>query len=456
MKLRNRLSLFSVLIFSVVIFLASAAIYISFYKWMQHNEIKVLENKTLLTAWYYLEKDEISFDKHESIASELRRSISRKDIALYDENNQLARGEMEHDAQITQEFISSIRKNKQAHIASSQYFYNGLFYEDNEGDFVVITREERVDFDNQMNTLLQILIIVFVIGVLLIFAISQLLGKLAYEPILLIMSQIRERDNRNFHQPITLDSSYAEIRELVNTYNHFTDRLGQLFKVQKNFIDYVSHELRTPLTALLGTIDVSQQKNRSKEECENTISQLKQYVTDLEETLDKMMLLSGAKTNFELQEVRIDEIIWEVIEHAVLYFQADVEVDIQVDDPSSLIVIGNADILELAFNNLIENAIKYSQNKPIKVYLKVVKDVLQIQIHDSGIGIDEKDIAQITQNFYRGENALDFQGKGIGLSMANIIFALHQMELSIHPQRQGTQVIVEVPKVNTTNTAMPN
>lgn len=444
MQLRNRLSLYSVLIFTVVIFVASAAIYFSFYKWMEHNEIQILENKTLLAALYYLEEDEFSLSEHESIKDRLRKSISRRDIAVYNDKNLIARGEMPEDKHITQEFLDNIKENGRAHIISDKYFYSGLFYSDNEGDFVVVARALKDDFDNQRSTLLQILIVVFFIGVILIYLFSQFLGRFAYEPILNIIAQIKERDNKNFNHPIILDKTYTEIEDLVTTYNHFIDRLGQTFYVQKNFIDYVSHELRTPITALMGTLEVTHQKNRSEEEYRQVIVQLKQYVNDLEETLDKMMLLSGVKTSFEFQTVRIDEIIWKVIENAVLYHQAHIDVNIEVENSVQLNVYGNQDLLELAFNNLIENAVKYSDNQPVSVILKSQGKNLLIEITDTGIGIPESDLSQITQNFYRGKNTKGYQGKGIGLSMAQIIFSLHRIEMSIMSRGKGTTVRLQV------------
>src|SRR5690606_4099470 len=98
-------------------------------------------------------------------------------------------------------------------------------------------------------------------------------------------------------------------------------------------------------------------------EYEDVIQQLKQYTNDLEETLENMMLLSGAKTNFEFSKLRVDEIIWQVIENAVLYYQADIEVKIEVEKANLLEWDGNEKLLALAFNNIIENAIKYSDNK---------------------------------------------------------------------------------------------
>ncbi len=217
--------------------------------------------------------------------------------------------------------------------------------------------------------------------------------------------------------------------------------MAQTFNVQKNFIDYVSHELRTPITALLGTLEVTNHKKRTLEEYENVIVQLKQYTNDLQETLDQMMLLSGAKTSFEFSQIRIDEVVWQVIENAILYHQARINVDLQVENNQLLTIQGNEKLLEVALNNLVSNAIKYSNNQSILVQFLEINHRLQIHISDLGIGILETDIKQIKQNFFRGKNTQDFQGKGIGLSMANIILTLHQIDIEIVPNKpKGTIV----------------
>ena len=441
MNLKHRLSLYTVLTFSAVIFMASAAIYISFYRWMKHNELQVLESKTLLAAIYYLEADEESFSERETTKDRLRKSISRTNIAVFNENNHQAKGEMQADENINIELIEWIRTEQKYSWSSDKYFYNGLFYKDNEGDFVVVTRESKNEFNSQLYSLLQILIIVFLIGVVLIFLLSQFLGKVAYEPLMKIIDQIKARDNQNFTKPIESKNTYTEINDLVATYNHFIDRLDRTFQIQKNFIDYVSHELRTPITALLGTLEVTNKKERTSEEYQEVLVQLNQYVTDLDETLDKMMLLSGAKTNFEFSKLHMDEIIWQIIEPMILYHNAKIEVDLQVKNSDYLQIQGNLQLLQLAFNNIIENAIKYSDNQPIRIVLKEVDQKLLIQVIDSGIGIPSEDLQNIRQNFFRGTNTQNYNGKGIGLSMANIIFKLHHIRLDIAANKpKGTLV----------------
>ena len=433
MKLRNRLSLYAVLIFSIIILTVSAIVYFTFYSTMEKKEMKALESKSLLAAIYYLEQDELSSTEHENIKSQLLKTISRKNIAIYSIDDQKVNGEMQQDTSISDEFLSLVRQEKEAAFQTDDYFYHGLFYTDNQGDFVVIAREPKVEFNDQMHSLLQIITFVSLLGLAIIFVFSQYLGYIAYQPITHFIAQIKNRNGVNFNEPIVLQDSYTEIKELTTTYNTFINQLAQTFHVQKNFIDYVSHELRTPITALMGTLEVTKQKARTSEEYQDALQQLKQYTTDLQETIDQMMLLSGAKTNFELSPIRIDEVIWEIIENQIVYHQADIKVDLDVANDQLLTVNGNNQLLNVAIGNLISNAIKYSDNQQIQIQFTTAENRLILLIKDTGIGIEANDLPNIRQNFFRGKNTANYQGKGIGLSIADIIFKIHHIELEILP-----------------------
>ncbi len=440
MKLRHRLSLYAVVIFGVIMLFFSVVIYFSYYAQMERKERQSLESKSLLAAIYYLEQDELSFLEHANVKSQLHRTISRRNIAIFDSSGRVFNGDMSTTEQISPDFLAEVRRAENGFFKSESFFYNGIFYRDNQGDFVVVTREPKDAFNAQMLSLFHILIAVFLSGIAFIFLFSRYLSHIAYQPIMKIIDQIRERDSKNFNKPLSLTKTYAEIEDLVNTYNHFVKRIAETFHVQKNFIDYVSHELRTPITALLGTLEVTESKPRSAEEYKSAIAQLEQYTLDLQDTLEQMMLLSGAKTNFELKPIRVDEVMWQVIENMVLYHDARIDVDIQVKNSSLLTVEANDKLLELAFGNILENAIKYSDNQMVRVLFQDQAGKLVIAIIDQGIGIPENDMQYIRQNFYRANNARKYQGKGIGLSMANIIFSLHHIEMHIISKEKGTTV----------------
>lgn len=435
MKLKDRLSLYTSLIFGIIILIISTIIYFTFYSTMEKKEMKTLESKSLLAAIYYLEQDELSSTEHENIKSKLLKTISRKNIAIYNLDHLQVNGEMQQDTSISSDFLIQVQKDLQASFQTDAYFYNGIFYNDNQGNFVVVAREPKSEFNDQMNSLLQILSIVSVIGFAIIYLFSQYLGYIAYQPINQFIQQIKNRTSANFNEPITLKKSYTEIQELSTTYNRFIHQVAQTFDVQKNFIDYVSHELRTPIAALMGTLEVTNQKERTHQEYQETLLQLKQYTTDLQDTIDQMMLLSGAKTNFELIPIRIDEVIWEIIENQIVYHQADIHVTLDVQNDQLLTIKGNAQLLHLAIGNLIANAIKYSNNQQVHIQFKTVHENLVLDIVDTGIGIDPADLPNIRQNFFRGKNTNAYQGKGIGLSIADIIFKIHYIQLDILPNQ---------------------
>lgn len=257
MKLKNRLALYSVTIFSVIILVICNLIYWSYYKQIEARENNSLHSKNLLAAVYYLEKDESSLQEHEYIKNQLLKNISKKNVLILNTSYQKYNGEMDRNETISNVFLNEVKKSERAFLNADQYFYSGLFYKDNEGDFLVISRESKSEFLAQMNTLLGILVSVFFLTVVFIFFFSRYLGFLAYEPINSIISQLKNRSQHNFTEPIQVKKSYTEIEELAKEYNYFVNELNRSFQIQKNFIHYFSHELRTPIAALYGTLDVA-------------------------------------------------------------------------------------------------------------------------------------------------------------------------------------------------------
>ena len=443
MKLKQRLSFYAVVIFSILILMISIFIYVTFKSEMEGKEYQSLESKTILAALYYLEKDELSLGDHEDIKSQLLKKISRKNIIILDSAGKPVYGEMSSLGDIDDRFLKQTKGSNHQHFGTPDFFYNGIYYKDNQGDFVVIARESKKEFNGRMQSLRHVLIISSIIGLLLIFIMSWYLGDWVYAPVTRIASQIKNRDTLNFHHPILLNTSYQELKDLVENYNYLVQRISQTFSVQKNFIDYVSHELRTPISAILGTIEVSNQKKRTIEEYEQLNQQIKEYVNELTVTLDQMLILSGAKTKLEFEQIRVDEIIWRVVENAIAFHQANIQVEINVEDQSYLLWNGNDKLLELAFNNIIENAIKYSQNKLIEIQMYIEHTNLVLSIKDQGIGIPANDINHVTENFYRASNVHGYQGKGIGLSMAKVIFSFHHIDLHIQSLSTGTTVLLK-------------
>ena len=440
MKLRKRLTILSSITFGVIFLIASTIIYGLFYKTNETSVIKNLKKTALVTGIYYLEKDEQSLQEHNNIRREFENLISRDDIAVFDEFDEVAYGKMVNDSVIRSFDLNQVRKKKEHIINTRDNFYYGLYYADNQGDFVVFVKENKDVFNTLMNRLLYILVIVLVLGLFIIYLLSRFLGNMAYEPIQKIIDQVRQKEIDRLNEPIRLQQSYSEIQELVETYNDLMAKASETFVIQKNFINYVSHEFRTPLAAISGSLEVFSQKDRTPEEYQEVASRSIQRVKELEEILNNMLLLSGAINSKDFVCFRIDEIIWNIVEEVTVSLKAHIHVDFKVKNVGLLSVKGNEKQLQLALYNLIENGLKYSQNKPLYISLSEKENKLHLVIKDEGIGIDENDLPYIQQTFYRGKNVGDIKGSGIGLSLASAIFKIHQIDFNIITSNQGTEI----------------
>lgn len=112
MKLKHRLSLYSVAIFTVVILAFSVLIYFAYYAQMGEKENQSLESKSLLAAIYYLEQDELSLSEHTHVQNQLYKTISRRNIAVFDSLDRLHSGDMRSTEAITPAFLQQVRMAK--------------------------------------------------------------------------------------------------------------------------------------------------------------------------------------------------------------------------------------------------------------------------------------------------------------------------------------------------------
>lgn len=450
MKIRNRLTLISSLTFGFVFIIASVLIYFAFYNSSEKVVFKELQKTCLLSAIYYLEKDELPHYEHSAIKEQFEENIQNDIVRVYDLNNVIVYGEKEADRNINPTNLNFIRKNKKLSFKSNNHFYYGIFYNDNQGDFVVFVKTKSEVFKSQTNRLLVIMIVVLFGGLFLIFLLSRLLSNIAYRPITNVIKQVNSMELSSLDDPILSSNTNDEVQELIATFNNLLSRLSDTFAIQKNFINYVSHEFKTPLASISGNLEVFAQKDRTPEEYQKVTSEALENVYHIEEILNNLMMLSGLKTIHQENETfRIDETVWDINDQIFeTHEKQEIGIDLDVKNEELLSVKGNEVQIRLALYNLIENAVKYSEGNPIKISLSEVNNQLQIIIEDYGKGILKEDLNYIQQTFYRGKNVGNIKGSGIGLSLATIIFKQNNIQFTIHSEENsGTRITLLFPKL---------
>jgi signal transduction histidine kinase len=235
-------------------------------------------------------------------------------------------------------------------------------------------------------------------------------------------------------------------------------RLENAFELQQSFVANASHELRTPLTSILGEAEVALEKRRTPEEYEHILKSISADAMRLREIITSLMELAQVDFNYTLTElapVRLDELIWELNdvwadrngrEMLKLSFAGLPE------DENELIIPANKALLYIAINNIIDNAFKYSANKPVALEFKVESQFISIAITDDGPGISDDEAENIFKPFYRIKRTQNVQGSGVGLYIAGKIINLFKGTVKVVSNgSSGSTFIISFPKSHTQN-----
>lgn len=287
---------------------------------------------------------------------------------------------------------------------------------------------------------------------------TRLAGK-ALEPIRLTVRRMEELLKSGDYAPLPVPPTGDEIEELTRTFNTMLTQLQTTMAAQEQFVSHASHQLNTPLTIMRGELEVLMGKERTPEEVQRYHESLRQELVRLSQLVQDMLMVSrveAGKAHFRFTALRLDELVGETLERLAPHArQKDVRLryDIDaalVDDEALLEVLGERQLLSVLFENLVENAVKYS---PLKGHVTVrlvggAERGLRAEVIDEGPGMDPQLMGSAArpQRFARGERQGDVQGSGLGLYLAARIAEHHGLTLSVTPNSpRGTVFGVAFP-----------
>jgi Signal transduction histidine kinase len=292
------------------------------------------------------------------------------------------------------------------------------------------------------------ILVAVAIGILSAYYIS----KTIFKPISEVTDMAKRISSENLHLRLD-DTHYSqELKELVKTFNDMLSRIETSFETQNNFISNASHELRTPLTSIMGTADVTLSRLRTPEEYIETLQIILHETEKLDNKTKALLFLAQTGFNGKAQKferMRIDQLIWDCIDTIEkLNPEGKVNFDTSLlpENSTRLKVIGNEQLLHLAFTNIISNACKYSDNQVVTVSIGSSDRKVVIVVRDQGIGIPEHELGYIYDPFFRASNTKNYDGYGIGLPLARNIVRLHSGKILVTArENKGTTVSIELP-----------
>ena len=244
-----------------------------------------------------------------------------------------------------------------------------------------------------------------------------------------------------------------EIGELCETINYMADELGATEQMKNDFISSVSHELRTPLTAIKGWAEMLEDSSKDASIDNATLSrgmgviigETERLSVMVEELLDFSRLQSGRMI---LQPMKLD-IIAELSEAVLTFEQRAIREKkaLNYEEIDDIIpVMGDKNRLRQVFVNIIDNALKYSDEggSVTITATRTENGFVDIAVADTGIGIPADQLEKVKTKFFKG-NATR-RGSGIGLAVADEIIRMHGGEILLDSiEGEGTTVIIRLP-----------
>lgn len=207
------------------------------------------------------------------------------------------------------------------------------------------------------------------------------------------------------------------------------------------FLAFVSHELRSPLNAILGWSKILLSKNVDEVTRQNaleTIERSARFQTKLINDLVDSARVASGKLRLEYRPTNLYDIVRNSWQALMPTAQAK-NVDLQFrTDKESIPLFGDSNRLQQVFGNLISNAIKFTpEGGTVSVEIQTADDSVQVQVTDSGYGIDPSALPHIFKQFSQGdiEQARTNVGLGLGLSIVKILVTKHGG--MVHAESEG-------------------
>jgi len=220
-----------------------------------------------------------------------------------------------------------------------------------------------------------------------------------------------------------------------------------LEKIKNDFISNISHELRTPLTSIKGFIETMEDEGTRHP----YLDIIKRNTNRLINIVSDLLVLSNLEhkeLDIHWQMVNLSRLITQVV---TIFKPKIAEKDLSLTHDLStpeVIVRGDAFKLEQVLVNLIDNAIKYTEQGEIGLRLRQENDWAVLQVSDTGIGIREEVLPRIFERFFVADPSRSKRlgGTGLGLSIVKHIVQLHHGDISVDSRfGKGTTFTITLP-----------
>jgi two-component system OmpR family sensor kinase len=240
-----------------------------------------------------------------------------------------------------------------------------------------------------------------------------------------------------------------EMTDLARSFDHMADRLQQLLQARERLLHDVSHEFRSPLTRIRLAVELAREdperSSSSLDRIANDAERLGQMVNELLTLSRAQFAESKSEIYFDLADLVADVVSDVQFEAEAANIKLDVLIPERLRDRTELILNGNPDLLRKAIENVLRNAVRFSQSgQTVTLGLNcpaAAPGTLQIEISDQGPGVPSAALERIFEPFERLEQSSSSSGFGLGLAIARSAVQAHRGTIRATNRPEGGLII---------------
>lgn len=286
---------------------------------------------------------------------------------------------------------------------------------------------------NETKVIIYVVSVITILAVLLYFSLRWIFG-----PIKKLTEGVEKISEGDFESTVIVERR-DELGNLADSINEMKVNISNMIKLKESLLIDVSHELRSPLTRIkLANEFIEDPKIQNK--IREDVKEMELMISELLDTYRTEKINSrSVKEKTSLSEI-VTKVISKFPKGNVVF----------IGTPGDDFILADIRKIETAVLNITDNAVKYSEGKP--VYVKVFRNIeneVCLSVKDSGRGIDESELGKIFEPFYRIDKSRDkkIKGYGLGLSLVRKILNDHDAVIDVKSRKnEGTEFTVTFPK----------
>ena len=253
------------------------------------------------------------------------------------------------------------------------------------------------------------------------------------------LTRLRERIEKRREgdlSPIASGRVPEELQPLADAFNSMLARMQHNMDVQRRFVADAAHQMRTPLTGLKTQAQLAARES-DPEALRFALEQISGSADRASHLVNQLLALARAEASEHVEQPLVPVDLEQVLREAVSLWVPNAmrrKIDLGFEAEGAVSVLGNAFLLREMINNLLDNALRYSQDGgQVTARVLAQGDFALLEIEDSGIGISEEDAYKVFERFYRVEGT-GVDGSGLGLAIVREIAELHHAAATLRPR----------------------